>query len=251
MAVDPASHYSSRLVLLSSPAGQRLAASLTVTGGSRLRTLLSLFEAQEEQSWCGYAALRVALRACGAAAVLSQSELHGLRSTLAEQEAENVRGGASSLAGGGLSIAQLARLARPLLEASALNLEQQHGDPASPPAFGSQLAAAVSHASDSDSGSIVLLNFLRQLDGWRGGHWVVAGGLAHDAEGTAFVLLLDVAAHRIGPHWLPLGLLAALCSTVNVHGVPRGFVRICSRGSGASGDGAVPLVPKQDSASHC
>jgi len=54
-----------------------------------------------------------------------------------------------------------------------------------------------------------------------------------------------------GPHWLPLGLLAALCSTVNVHGVPRGFVRICSRGGGASGDGAVPLVPKQDSASHC
>ena len=56
-------------------------------------------------------------------------------------------------------------------------------------------------------------------------HWSPLAGFAERGGpdgGEPYALLLDVAAPAIGPHWLPLRLLAACMSTANMHGAPRG-----------------------------
>jgi hypothetical protein len=73
----------------------------------------------------------------------------------------------------------------------------------------------------------LLLNFLRRLHGSWTGHWAVVGGVAF-GDAQTYVLILDVAAHKAGPHWVPLPLLVRCICTLNSHGVPRGYLRMSS-----------------------
>ena len=73
--------------------------------------------------------------------------------------------------------------------------------------------------------TVILINFLRFLRGSWTGHWAVIGGVSHDRNG-AHVLILDVAAHKTGPHWLPLSLLVSCICTRNSLGAARGYIRL-------------------------
>ena len=130
---------------------------------------------------------------------------------------------------GGLSMAQLERIVRLVAPAPAnggvhLDLDLIYGAE-----LGEFEALLVADLHESlDSGCVLMVNFLRTLHGRRGGHWSPIGGMATSASGEQFVLLLDVAAHRLGLHWIPLRLMAICCCTLNIHGTPRGYIRVAA-----------------------
>ena len=59
------------------------------------------------------------------------------------------------------------------------------------------------------------------------GSAILCAACARVDEGdAAWVLLLDPAAHKLGPHWLPQEILAATMCTVNSRGEARGYLAI-------------------------
>jgi len=259
---DSDAYYEARIIALCSAEGQLLAGSLSDAWAARLATLLDLFEPQEHGAWCGYASTRIALRHCMRVAVPSQREMYDI----CTRDGSIKPGGSMA---GGLSMAQLERIARlvALARGDLHLLSDVNGDSGAPelelvygaanPAsdvngasgapelelvYGADRAEFEARlVSDLDrsleDGSVVLVNFLRSLGGTRGGHWSPIGGLSvpHGGGGEAYVLLLDVAAHRLGLHWVPLGLLVACCCTLNYYGTPRGYLRVAPRGTDNAG----------------
>lgn len=59
----------------------------------------------------------------------------------------------------------------------------------------------------------IIVNFRRTAFGHRGGHFCPVGAVAGSTVDSAHVLLLDPAAHRTEPHWVPLTLLARCMAT--------------------------------------
>lgn len=72
---------------------------------------------------------------------------------------------------------------------------------------------------------LLVVNVLRHVQGHWTGHWMVVGARA-SVGGENYVLLLDPAAHKLGPHWLPQEILAATMRTVNSRGEARGYLAI-------------------------
>ena len=94
--------------------------------------------------------------------------------------------------------------------------------------FTRRLARALREAEAS--GRYLLANLKRWLPSEKAAptaHWSPLAGFAErPGSGEPYALLLDVAAPAIGPHWLPLRLLAACMCTANMHGAPRGYLSI-------------------------
>ena len=98
--------------------------------------------------------------------------------------------------------------------------------------FTRRLARALREA-EAD-GAHLLVNLKRWLPSEKAqptAHWSPLAGFAERGGpdgGEPYALLLDVAAPAIGPHWLPLRVLAACMCTANMHGAPRGYLSIAS-----------------------
>lgn len=221
--IDSHAHYESRIVHLHSAEGQLLAGCLSDDWAARMGLLLDAFEPQAHPAWCGFASLRVALRSCGAVRVPTQQEMYDLVSR--DAAIKPVRPGGPMA--GGLSMSQLERIVH-LVGTTDVGLtpsvELVYGAERSQ--FEARLVADL--CASLEDGSVVLVNLLRTLGGRYGGHWSPLGGLTVSPSGEAYVLLLDVAAHRLGLHWVPLRMLVACCCTLNMHGTPRGYLRVAA-----------------------
>lgn len=220
---DPGS-YEAHMVPLDSTRGQALAASLTDGWASRAAELVACFEPQEHGAWCALASSAIALRALGASAVPSQRQLYD------RHFAAGMRNG--------VSLTQLhALMQETLLAALAVDVALRIGDD------GARLVETLSAdllLGEAD-GSVVLINFLRQLGGHWTGHWSVLGGIAFDeVDGEPYALVLDVAAHKAAPHWVPLPLLAACICTRNRFGESRGYLRLAPHDDSAPSVNAPP-----------
>jgi hypothetical protein len=228
--IDTHAYYEARMVDLHTHEGQQLAGCLSDGWAARMALLLDAFEPQGHPTWCGYASLCIALRICGAVRVPTQQELYKIVSRDASIKAVRHDG---SMAGG-LSMSQLERIVHLVANADlgfAPDVELVYG--ADRGQFEARLVADL--CASLEDGSVVLVNLLRTIGGRYGGHWSPLGGLTVSACGEAYALLLDVAAHRLGMHWVPLRMLVACCCTLNMHGTPRGYLRVAAakRGVGA------------------
>ena len=213
------SDYERALVPLESAQGQALAAALADALLPRMCAASEAFESQQEGSWCGLAAICTALKALAslepnllsadAASALSQECLFGI-----EQEARRAPPSSRQLAAG-LSLAEgellLADLGLPML--------RSRRQPADDPTFAETLAMDLS----STRNQIMLVNVLRQVGGVWTGHWMTCAASVH-SRGECWVLVLDPAAHKLGPHWLPEGMLLSTMATRNVRGEARGYL---------------------------
>ena len=205
--------YQVHLTELESPAGQRLAASMTDAWAERCAVLLSAFEPQAHPAWCALASTVVAWRALGLSSVPTQQSLCNYYTAMFGGECR------------GISLTQLEVMLQTFAaDANAsLRVHCCAGDVAD--------ELLVSLLGDLESeGSFVLVNFLRQLNGSWTGHWSVIAGIACDADGTdKHALVLDVAAHKIGPHWVALPLIVACMATRNHLNQSRGYIRLSCR----------------------
>ena len=86
----------------------------------------------------------------------------------------------------------------------------------------SMLLDLFEHSSDS----VLLVNLLRRVGGQWSGYWVLLGGFAMHARHEAYVLVLDVAAHKLAHHWLPVDYLTTCMHTQNSRGELRGYLRL-------------------------
>ena len=212
LALQPAD-YEAYLVLLDDAEGQRIAASLSAGWFKRAQALLAAFEPQADGAWCSFASTVIALRALGAPHVPTQRVLYddfvralgGMRGGVSLSELHTFLGQASATyCGSRLSV-----------ELQPAHERQRVLDEL----FGALLLGEA-------DGSVVLINFARQLAGQWTGHWSVLGGVAIDERSVAYALVLDVAAHKVGVHWVPLEMIAACLCTRNVRDEVRGWLRV-------------------------
>lgn len=203
------SSYEKHLVLLESKTGQQLAACMTDGWAERCALLLSMFEAQKEGSWCSFASTRIAFRAMGVTDMSQRQLLDAFYRT--------------DRMNSGVSLGMLNRFLRTLTAELGADVVVQC---AAGEDYNSLLTALGSDLLLAEAdGSVLLINFLRLLRGSWMGHWSVLGGISHDGP-LAYALVIDVAAHRIGPHWVPLPLLASCIATRNGLGEARGYLRL-------------------------
>lgn len=216
------SEYERALVPLESEHGQALAASLPDFALPRLCAATEYFEAQIEASWCCIAAFRMALRALAALApsVLSSEIVAAYTQETLFQIEQAARGqqGASRQLGGGVSLAEGELLLADLGLQGALRVQRHCADEES---FGSSLEADLA----SRAQQLLCVNVLRQVQGRWTGHWQVVVASAQ-VGGDAWALVLDPAAHKLGPHWLPHSTLLNCMATRNVRGEARGYLAL-------------------------
>jgi len=182
------------------------------------------FEPQREGSWCGLASISTALQ-CLITLHPHLALSPPTQEALFEREAAT-RGIAAGMARqlpSGLSLAEGARLIESVLPCgSALSVRRQSADV--PERFAAEFD--IDLLEMASSAHMILVNLIRQLKGVWTGHWmVVAGSVRHD-DGEVWVLVLDPAAHKLGPHWLPVSVLLSAMCTCNVRGEPRGYVTL-------------------------
>ena len=79
--------------------------------------------------------------------------------------------------------------------------------------------------ADSRLPAPLLVNCLRHVQGRWTGHWMLTA-VAVETEAGRWVLLLDPAAHKLGPHWLPEDILTAAMCTRNYRGELRGYLAV-------------------------
>ena len=205
--------YGTQLVPLDSAAGQRLA--LTMSEGWRVRASLlhAAFEPQQEGSWCALASTVVALRAMRSTVPEGLVALPTQRQLFDEYQPR-----------GGVSLSELDAVLRSVADLRCSGLlrvelhagherEMLHND-----LFNDLLLG------EADN-STILINYMRLLNGMWTGHWSVLGGLALDGE-KSYALVLDVAAHKVAVHWIPLAMLVACICTLNSRGECRGYLRL-------------------------
>ena len=206
-AADPSS-YESAAVPWASELSDLLVGRMSDGWAARCSSLIELYEAQQTESWCGYASLRLALRALApSASIPTQSELASKYQFR-----------------GGISLAEL----RATAEAEARRIDpsirttQVDGHLATLPQ-----ALLDNLRRDSDD-SIILVNVLRFVAERWTGHWQPVGGYSELSDDEAFVLLLDPARHKCVWHWVPLRLVVGCVCTTNSRGEARGYLR-CTR----------------------
>ena len=225
--------YSEELRLLDSEAGQHLYASMT--DKSRCEDVLAHFEPQAGRMWCAVASTLVMLR-------VLLKEHHPAR-TLTQNELFNKVGRRVGAKGGdipsGVSVNQLVSALEYLtdeLELPTLEVRREpdyegvRRNPTNSQQEITELAGSLLRdlLEPSSSKNVILVNMYRCLEGKFEGHWSLIGGCAVDAEsGVSWILLLDVASHKIAHHWLPVEILAACMLTTNARNQLRGYLHIC------------------------
>lgn len=214
--------YEQHAIPLDSPGGAALAAAMSDGWAVRCAHIMSGYEPQAEGSWCGIASLVIVLRTLQLAGEVPSQ--YGIFKGF-------VQGGGKVVPGGsmrhGLSMAQeqqLCALALGKLGARFRVVREPAADAGLANRLGQQLRAAES------SDAHFLVNLLRYLPsehkGGRGvAHWSPLAGYV-EREAESYALFLDVAAPRIGAHWVPLRLLGACMATRNMHNEPRGYLRL-------------------------
>ena len=223
------SDYERIAVPLESPRGQELTAWLADDALRKLFALHDAFEPQKEGTWCGLCSLAIALRGL---AVLHPERLKEsvfpskpselTQDFLFEKERQSRSVWATATSGrqlqSGLSLAECENLVKRL---GRVNARRQSADELG---FFSSLSSDLT-ASDHQ---VVLVNLLRCVKGSWTGHWmVIAAGVRRvleNGEEDAWALILDPAAHKMGPHWLPVDLLASCMITENNRGEARGYI---------------------------
>ena len=216
---DDPSAYEAHMVLSDSAPGRHLASCMSASWASQSASIFSSFEAQEAGWWCAFASLRIALRVLAASGTTDSVGLIMSQRELAAAYIER------SEAGGGVSLAMLEAFVRSLsveeLLWPAVDVQCVKGE-----AHSSLVASLRDDLERAETdGSVLLVNILRLLGGHRTGHWSVLAGLAQHGP-AAYALVLDVAAHKVQPHWLPLSFLARCICTRNSLGRARGYLRL-------------------------
>jgi len=220
--------YEHHVIPLDSPGGEALAAAMSDGWAVRCSQLASLFEPQAEGSWCGIASLAIALkslRLSGKGHVPSQYEIFK-----GFVQGRNIVPGGSMRHG--LSMAQEKQLCEVVLAKLGLPHRVVKEEGVGVEAVASQLTAQLRQAADDDT--LFLVNLLRSVPSERNGdargmaHWSPLAGFVERAGSEPYALFLDVAAPKMGSHWLPLRLLAECVCTRNMHDQPRGYLRIAA-----------------------
>ena len=192
------------LIALDSEEGRR---SLEEASASAdYQPLRDAFEPQHLVSYCGVASAAAALRAMGSDTT---------QGTFFNGETDDVRSRFQVMFGG-MSLSDLAGL----LRAHGADVRLHHADASSVEAF-----REVVDENLGTEGDYVLVNYQREvLDQGRVGH--ISPLAAYNGE-TDRVLILDTAAHKYPPTWVPLDLLfAAMATTDPSTGKTRGFVEV-------------------------
>lgn len=236
--------YETLMVPLESPRGATLAASMSDGWAARCSHLISCYEPQVHGAWCALASTVIALRALGFVDVPSQQQLFDRHIA--------ALGGMRN----GISLTQLDTLLSSLVASTDVAVSLRVGHESTELAQTLHTDLLTGEADDS----VLLVNFLRLLGGQWTGHcefptlgtqaflsgwyrWLLpawsdclrpscalpAGSIAcglgfEEGPGSEpFVLILDVAAHKVStPHWVPLGTLAQCICTRNRFGEARG-----------------------------
>ncbi len=186
------------------PEGQRLLAE--AEGAADHAGLVAAFAPQEKLSWCGVASAVTVLGARGAS--IDQEGLF-------TPEASAVRSW-WRVTFGGMPLADLGGL----LRAHGAEVSVVHAD--APTADGLREAVARNLATGGDW---LIVNYDREAVGEAGGGHI-SPLAAWDADSDR-VLLLDTAAHKYPPHWVPLErLYEAMRGVDGESGLPRGWVEV-------------------------
>jgi hypothetical protein len=169
-------------------------------------TLAGSFQAQELASYCGVASSVAVLGAFGG--TTSQSDFF-------TKEASKVRS-RLQVTFGGMTLAELAGL----LRSYSLSVEVRHADEFDVSEFRRVVKTNLSSAND-----YLLVNYQREVLGQgRAGH--ISPLSAYD-EATDSVLIMDTAAHKYPPTWVPLeSLYAAMRTGDSSSGKLRGFLEV-------------------------
>ena len=222
-SADPA-NYESQMVSLMSPAGQVLTAQMSDEWAARSALLLDCFEAQVNGAFCALASTVIGLRVLRAT---SPTLIHtGRLPTQDELFNEYIRCRPGGMQGG-VSLGELFELlcdysARRCSKRLQVELHASHDAGQTLRQLHADLLLA------SSDQSVILVNFKRRLHGQWTGHWSVLGGVVDVSPRGSMVLVLDVAAHKVGAHWIPLSMLVGCISTVNARGEFRGYLRVLS-----------------------
>lgn len=230
---QPWSDYERAMLLLDCDAGQQFSAHLSDEGATQLWLLLNSFEPQQHGAWCGLAVAATALKALGAIEPPTQTALF-------EEALVVQRMTVQRQLNGGLSLDDLRQLMLRSLQRHNLSVGVRCVSAANPELLASSLDAdLIEGASSASRGAgggarpdaaaalrpLLLVNLIRTLGGSTTGHWVLVGGAVR-VGGERWVLILDPAAHKCGPHWLPELQLIACMATLNVRGEPRGYLAL-------------------------
>lgn len=207
------SEYERALVPLNSEKGQIFAAHLSDAALPRLCAASDSYEAQSEPSWCGMAAIRMGLRTLSALFPdrLSHDVANAFTQDVICSIEQQARGQPSTARGlrAGLSLAEAAALLADLGLHGILHVRLRSAADAKFEAGASlDLAAA---------DQVMLVNVLRQVRGQSTGHWMVVCATTH-VNGDTWALILDPAANKLGPHWLPEAMLLSSMATLNYRG---------------------------------
>lgn len=169
-------------------------------------SLLAHFEPQVAVSFCGVASSVAVLNALGQTTT---------QVTFFNDETEKVRRDWQVLFGG-MSLGELAGL----LQAHSMKAHAHHAD-----AFTADQFRAIVAFNLSTPGDYILVNYQREVLGQgKVGH--ISPLAAYDRDSDA-VLIMDTAAHKYPPTWVPLELLVKAMNTVdNASGKLRGFIDV-------------------------
>lgn len=168
--------------------------------------LLGAFQPQEKISWCGVASSVAVLNARGA---------HVTQDGFFTPAVTAIRPWWRTTFGG-MPITQLG----PMLEAHGVRAEVRHAEAHPLETFRADLAANLATPGDH-----VLVNYdRRELDEAGSGHISPVSALSADG---AWVLLLDTAAYKYPPHWVPVDRLYQAMNTPDSEsGRSRGWVLV-------------------------
>ncbi len=192
------------LVSANSPEGK---ARLARTASVDMAPLTNAFVAQQHGSFCGIASSVIALGTLGVAHV-DQSSFFDERSSQIQSYADALFGGITLDELGGL------------LEAHGAKVRVVHVTPGAEDAFRKTL-----RDNFSDVSNVLLVNYDREKVG-EDGHGHISPLAAYDQQ-TDSVLLMDVAAYKYPPHWVPVGALYDAMATIDsASDVPRGYVEV-------------------------
>ena len=144
----------------------------------------------------------------------------------------HVTGGAATSRGlrSGISLSECESLLASLALPTSVRFRLQQAD--DPELFSAVFSADLQEISNGKK--LLLVNVLRQLKGTWTGHWMVCAARAAVESGETWALALDPAAHKLGAHWLPDGLLLSAMCTRNTRNEARGYILIEAVESDAS-----------------
>lgn len=216
------SAYERSMHMLSSDVGQDLAARLDDTSAARLALLLDVYEAQIEGAWCGLAVTATALKVLAVLAERPRTPT-ATQHQLFEQALVVTRAQTRRLPAG-ISMAELEVLVDAHTPAFGARVRRVDGG-----GDATLLASALDADLNDTVGAappLILVNLIRHVKGQTTGHWMLIGGSVQTAPGERWILMLDPAAHKLGPHWLPELLLVSAMATLNSRGEPRGYLAV-------------------------